>query len=615
MRLSIPALALVVLLIRPGAGAQTAEDLFDDRVLHEIRLVAHPSDWQRLRANFQENTYYACDLHWRGLVVENVGIRSKGFGTRNGVKPGLRVDFNRFEEGQQFLGLKSIFLDNLAQDASMLKERLSMLLFGRMGLPASREAHARVYVNGAYAGVYAVGESVDTRFLARHFGENNGYLYKYEWTGSYKFEYRGPDPARYSPLPFEPHTHEKDPDSRPLVAMIRAVNEVSDAGFLRTMEEYLDLKLFVTHLAVENFLTESDGILGDLYGMANFYLYRFERKNVFQFIAWDKDATFTWSERPILKNVNDNVLTRRALAVPELRRAYLEALTKCAALAGRADGWLEQEIVRQYNQVRAAAREDSLKLCPDPGGILKSCSNEEFENEVTRLRRFARERSDFVLREAAAAGFEPPAGAPALQEGGAVSAAGRAALVPGSLGSLYGQRLGAGAAQATALPLPTALGGVSILVNGFAAPLLFVSPEQVNFQVPWEIVPGRAPVTALAGGAPGNTIAAEVEAASPAIFAVARWSDDVVLIFATGLGPVTGEILSGRPSPDSPPARTRETPTVTAGGLPAEVLFSGLTPGFVGLYQINVRLPVGAAGGLVLTIGGRSTAAAPIPVW
>ena len=118
---------------------------------------------------------------------------------------------------------------------------------------------------------------------------------------------------------FEPHTHEKDPQPAPLVAMIRTLNQASDADFPRAMAEYLDLERFLTHVAVENFVAETDGILGDLYGMANFYLYRFERKNLFQFIAWDKDATFSWSERPIFDHAGDNVLVRRALAVPGMR--------------------------------------------------------------------------------------------------------------------------------------------------------------------------------------------------------------------------------------------------------------------------------------------------------
>jgi len=72
----------------------------------------------------------------------------------------------------------------------MIKERLTMLLFQRLGLPASREAHTLLYINGRHAGVYVIGESIDQRYLQRHFGEDDGYLYKYEWDGPYHPQYK-----------------------------------------------------------------------------------------------------------------------------------------------------------------------------------------------------------------------------------------------------------------------------------------------------------------------------------------------------------------------------------------------------------------------------------------
>ena len=156
------------------ATAQTADDFFDDRVVHEIRLSVHPSDWQRLRANVQQNTYYPAELRWRGLVAENVGIRSRGGSTRNALKPSLHVDFNRYVSDQEFLGLKSFNLRNLVQDATLIKDRLSMRMFQRMGLAAPRSAHARLYVNEEYIGLFELVESVDKRFLKNHFGEDGG---------------------------------------------------------------------------------------------------------------------------------------------------------------------------------------------------------------------------------------------------------------------------------------------------------------------------------------------------------------------------------------------------------------------------------------------------------
>jgi spore coat protein CotH len=160
----------------PTAGSPSANDLFDPTVIQELHLTVNSRDWVQLKEEFREDTYYLADVRWRDKVVRNAGIRSRGRGTRSGSKPGLRVDFNRYSAGQEFLGLKSIVLDNFLQDPSMIRERIAMLLFEEMGIRAPRETHARLFVNNEYVGLYAIVESVDKHFLERQFGEDDGYL-------------------------------------------------------------------------------------------------------------------------------------------------------------------------------------------------------------------------------------------------------------------------------------------------------------------------------------------------------------------------------------------------------------------------------------------------------
>jgi spore coat protein CotH len=145
----------------------TPDDLFDQNSVQDIQLTVNTRDWSELKERYRENVYYQADLRWRGEVVRNVGIRSRGQGSRSQTKPGLRVDFNRYVSGQQFLGLKSIVLDNLTQDPSMLKERVVMRFFAEMGIPAPRVAHVRLFVNSTFAGLYTVVESIDKDFLKR----------------------------------------------------------------------------------------------------------------------------------------------------------------------------------------------------------------------------------------------------------------------------------------------------------------------------------------------------------------------------------------------------------------------------------------------------------------
>src|SRR5271157_896187 len=264
----------------------------------------------------------------------------------------------------------------------------SVLHEARMAIPCSREVHSTFYVNGEYIGVYLLVEYPDAAFLTRIFNESTGYEYNYipgDWTGivgaGYHFEYLGPDLTKYAsvtvPTPFSPESHPNAPDTVTLEGMIRTMNQEPDATFLSAMAPYLDLKLFLTHIAVETYVADYDCILGQFFGMNNFHFYRFVNKQLSQFIPWDKDGAFTATVRPVLENADQNVLMRRLMAIPEYKTYYFEAVVKTAmnAVAGN---WLQQEATREYNQIQQAAYADHNKLFLDYG-YLVPCSNACFD--------------------------------------------------------------------------------------------------------------------------------------------------------------------------------------------------------------------------------------------
>lgn len=192
-----------------------------------------------------------------------------------------------------------------------------------------------------------------------------------------------------------------------------------------------------------------------------------------------------------------------------------------------------------------------------------------------------------------------------------------APLSPGALFSAYGANLTTDTlAAATGFPLPQSLAGVSLLVNGIPAPLLSVSPWQVNAQLPPETPQGPASFQfRFADGALPAAGAAEVKLFSPAIFSLTSGNtcqaavlhggtgtlaDDeypaqtgeTLEIYGTGLGPAAPFVPGGTPAPSAPLART-STPEVLIGGRPAAVTFAGLTPGLAGVYQVNATVPSG----------------------
>jgi len=405
-------LVLAASATRP-VSSQTADDLFDSNVLQRLDLTMNSKDWEKLKANFQENTYYTVTVAYRGQTIRNAWVRSRGHGSRSGIKPGLRLDYNRNASGpQEFLGLKSLVLDNLAQDSSGMHEILATKFFERMGLPAMREAFTQLYVNNKFAGLYAVVEPVDKRYLARIFGENeegnvenDGYLYEYKWKYPYLLTDLGSGLESYQDI-FEAKTHESDSISKlyqPLRFMIREINDSRDDMFEANMAKYLDLPLFMRHVAVQSLLAEWDGLLGYA-GINNFYLYRFEKKDRYQFLLWDADNTFRAIDYSIFAGHDENVLMRRAMKFNGLRSTYYNTLLAAAQSAEEFSedeaaedeklglsprGWMEREVDRLYKLIRPTMRADTFK----------PFSNDEFEDGVAFMKQFSRERVPFVRCE------------------------------------------------------------------------------------------------------------------------------------------------------------------------------------------------------------------------
>jgi spore coat protein CotH len=386
----IAALAALALLTGCAAGSPTAESgipeapvgvapagapIFDPSVLHEARLDMDPSAWQALRDNYLQNQFYAANLTVDGVAVRQAGVRSRGEGSRNEAKPGLKVEFDKYVPAQEYYGYKSLVLDNMTQDASMLRERMSFLVFEAMGIPAPRNAHARLTVNGQYWGLFALVEPVSKPFLEARLGEKSGTLFDYEWRFPYDFSWLGSQPSEYVPLPFQPETNEQKPDvGAGLVAFIRAINEEPAPTFLAAMSGRLDVDRFLTHLAVENAIAEADGIVGDQ-GLNNFYLYEYGAKNRFVFIPWDKDSTFRSGTWPLYRNLETNVLTRRLVADPVKRQVYADAVSRTVDefLNPR---WLTPQLETAYQQIRSAALAD----------VHKPYANAQFEDAVSGLR-------------------------------------------------------------------------------------------------------------------------------------------------------------------------------------------------------------------------------------
>jgi hypothetical protein len=382
-----------------AAGAQTQDDLFNDATLHDVHLRLNQRDWETMRVNFEDDTFYPADLVWNGITVRNVGVRQRGFGSRTASKPNLRVDMNRYASNQRFVGLTAINLDNVYSDPSMMRDPLAMKIHGRLGVPAPRQAHARLFVNDAYAGVYVIVEPVDRTFLARVYGEteadpeSGGYLFEYRWSDEYDFSYMGPSLAAYAGI-FRAQTRDTSSLTSlyaPIEELIRAINETPRDRFATDVGRLIDLPQLARFLGIQNCMAELDGFAG-YYGANNFSLFRFRDGRPAVVIPWDADSSLYSPDMPLGYRLSTNVLTRRMMEVPVLLQTYVAAVQECAlilALPTATDtrGWLEREIDRMARKIAPSAQADRWALY----------NYEAFVIEVGRLVDLARLRPPYLL--------------------------------------------------------------------------------------------------------------------------------------------------------------------------------------------------------------------------
>jgi uncharacterized protein (TIGR03437 family) len=200
-------------------------------------------------------------------------------------------------------------------------------------------------------------------------------------------------------------------------------------------------------------------------------------------------------------------------------------------------------------------------------------------------------------------------------------------VAPGSIISIFGHDLAPGATPSICAAFCGTLAGATLSINGTAAPLQYVSPGQLNAQVPFETAAGMATAELRLPAMPPAAIQFPVAAAAPGIFGNAANqgvignedgtmnspenpapSGSVVTVYVTGQGAVQPPVATGVPAP-APPAHAAYAVTATVGGLPAQVLSAELAAGAVGLSQVKLQVPAVGSGSyaLVVSVNGAAS--------
>jgi uncharacterized protein (TIGR03437 family) len=238
---------------------------------------------------------------------------------------------------------------------------------------------------------------------------------------------------------------------------------------------------------------------------------------------------------------------------------------------------------------------------------------------------------------------------PTINAGGVVNAGDHQTgqgFAPGSYVEIYGVGLSEATRMTPTLYLPVALAGVSVSFDapGLSVPghIHFVSANQVNVQIPWELQGLSSALMKVSVGESQSAVyTVPLASVSPAAFEVPDSSGNRLVIaaldtnsrlistanparrgqtislYVNGLGAVDHTPVSGDPTPGQPLEQTVAKPRVTIGGVDAAVQFSGLSPDSVSLYQINVTVPAQAPTGrqpIKITINGIDSKASSLPV-
>jgi len=184
-------------------------------------------------------------------------------------------------------------------------------------------------------------------------------------------------------------------------------------------------------------------------------------------------------------------------------------------------------------------------------------------------------------------------------------------LAGGTLFTVFGGSMSGATTTASSVPLPPALGDVTLLVNGIPAPLLYESPSQINAQMPYEVTLGDAELTLEINGEKVATAPLQIAPVSPGLFRqqgtfhAAALNEDysvnsasnparpghAIMVYLTGQGALDHSIADGAPAGASPLSLTQAPTSAAIAGESATVLFSGMAPGLVGVAQVNILLP------------------------
>ena len=183
---------LIVLIPKTsGEGVQSAQPEYADNVFNkesitEIDIKVDETQWQKMLDSAQAEEYINCDLTINGNTISTVGIRPKGnsslatVASSDSDRYSFKFEFDHYIDGQTYMGLDKMVINNVQSDATYMKDYLSYDLMTYIGVKTPLFAYANVTVNGKAWGLYVAVEAIEEAFAQRNYGSDYGMFYKPE---------------------------------------------------------------------------------------------------------------------------------------------------------------------------------------------------------------------------------------------------------------------------------------------------------------------------------------------------------------------------------------------------------------------------------------------------
>ncbi len=371
--------------------------VYDDTEVAIYNITMDENDLQFMFENPQSDSMHLASIKIKNAIldetIDSVGIRIRGNTSRESNKKSLKLSFNTFKKGRKFYSLEKINLNGEHNDPSIIRSKLSWDFFNDIKVKSSRAAHAAVYINEKYFGLYVSIEHIDENFLSKNFDDDTGNLWKCLYGSDLKYINNNPNTYKMSSgehRVYDLITNNTQDDYSKLAELIDLINNSDDETFKTQLPLKLNLLGTLQYFAI-NILT---GGWDDYWFLTNnYYLYHQPSTDQFNLIPYDYDNTFgidffniDWaSVNPyVFAKINNGPrpLITRLLKAPEFRNLFTHLIKFYKEKYTQTSMWISH-IDELKNKITAFAIEDTFRV-KDYGFSIEDFNNSYFADGFSK---------------------------------------------------------------------------------------------------------------------------------------------------------------------------------------------------------------------------------------